>query len=313
MTTILYMVDVCLLGCGGGLPTPERALTSLLVSYNGKKILIDCGEGTQVSMKMVGWGFKNIDVICFTHYHADHVMGLTGLLLTIANSGRELPLTIIGPSGLKEVFAGLTVIAPVLPYEVKLVEFDCIDNNNFEDMFFQIDDVIIRGLPVNHSTYCLAYSLIFNRKKKFDIDKAKKNNIPKKFWSLLQNGNNVTDEDKIYTPEMVLGEDRKGIKISYCTDTRPTKQLPDFVSESDLFICEGMYGEEEKYDKAVENRHMLFSEAATIAKLANVDELWLTHLSPALSDPEKYLNNAIDVFTNTQLGVDRKFKSVNFK
>lgn len=307
------MVDVCLLGCGGSLPTPERGLTSLLVSYNGRKILIDCGEGNQVSMKMVGWGFKNIDVICFTHYHADHVMGLTGLLLTIANSGRELPLTIIGPNGLKEVFSGLTVIAPILPFEVKLVEFDCIDNDNFEDKVFTINDVIISALPVNHSTYCLAYSLNFNRKKRFNPDKAIENNVPKKLWSILQNGNIASLEGKTYTPEMVLGQDRRGIKVSYCTDTRPTGKLPIFVSESDLFICEGMYGEDDKYNKAVENRHMLFSEAAQIAKVANVDELWLTHLSPSLSDPERYLENAVSIFKNTHLGTDRKFKSINFK
>lgn len=306
------MVDVCLLGCGGSLPTPERSLTSLLVSYNGRKILIDCGEGTQVSMKMVGWGFKNIDVICFTHYHADHVMGLTGLLLTIANSGRELPLTIIGPNGLSRVVSAMKVLAPELPYEIDLVELDCRYEDNFQDKIFQMEDMIIRAIPVEHSIECIAYSINVTRGRKFDAEKAKNNGIPMKFWNVLQKGNSIRYKENVYTPDMVLGEERNGIKLVYATDTRPIDELVNFALGADLFICEGMYGEEEKYDKAIQNKHMLFSEAAAIAKHSAVKELWLTHLSPSLKEPEKYLVNASSIFPNVELGEDRKVKSFNF-
>ena len=105
------MGDLCLLGCGGNMPMPYRNLSATLLNFKGRKILIDCGEGTQVSMRMIGWGVKSIDVICITHCHGDHIIGLTGLLSTIANSGREKPLTIIGPEGITEVVKGLTVIA----------------------------------------------------------------------------------------------------------------------------------------------------------------------------------------------------------
>ncbi|AAK79551.1 ribonuclease Z [Clostridium acetobutylicum] len=310
---LINMLDICLLGCGGSLPTSDRNLTSLLISYNGRKILIDCGEGTQVSMKEIAWGFKDIDVICFTHYHADHVMGLTGLLLTIANSGRIDPLTIIGPEGLREVVKGLTVVAPFFPYEIELIELDSKCSDNFLDKVFKIEDVEIFALPVDHSIECLSYSVRVNRKRKFDVNKAKANEVPLKIWNELQRGKEITYENKLYVPDMVLGESRKGIKITYCTDTRPVDSLHKFAYKSDLFVCEGMYGEEEKKEKAVDKKHMIFSEAAGIAKAAEVKELWLTHFSPALSEPEKYLENAKEIFENTHIGSDRKIKIINFE
>ena len=110
------MVDLCLLGCGGGMPMPFRNLSALLINFKGRKILIDCGEGTQVSMRIIGWGFKSVDVICITHCHGDHIVGLPGLLATIGNSGRTAPLTIIGPEGIDKVVDSLRVIARYLPY-----------------------------------------------------------------------------------------------------------------------------------------------------------------------------------------------------
>lgn len=115
------MVDICLLGCGGGMPMPFRSLSSTILNFKGRKILIDCGEGTQVSMKIAGTGFKDIDLICITHCHGDHIVGLPGLLATIGNSGRIQPLTIIGPSGITEVVNGLRVIAKYLPYEINII------------------------------------------------------------------------------------------------------------------------------------------------------------------------------------------------
>lgn len=304
---VVNLLDICLLGCGGSMPVPNRALTALLVSYNGSKILIDCGEGTQVSMKIQGTGFKAIDAICFTHYHADHVAGLPGLLLTIANSGRTEPLTILGPQGLKEIVTGLMVIAPVLPYDINLIE---IKEDTAEIVTSQMT---IRTLKVQHTIPCLAYSMEIRRSRRFDAEKARENNVPVKLWNKLQKGEKAEFEGREYNEDMVLAEARKGIKICYTTDTRPVKDLVNFIEDAELFICEGMYGNNEDLVKAQENRHMLFKEAAELAREGRVKELWLTHFSPALEKPEEYLKNASTVFENVKLGSDRLCKTLNFQ
>lgn len=301
------MLNLCLLGCGGGMPTPDRFLTSMIFSYNGKKLLIDCGEGTQVSLKIYKLGFKSIDVILFTHFHADHIAGLPGLLLTIASSGRKEPITIMGPLGLSKVVEGLRVIAPQLPYELNLIEL-----YGREDYSQKIGDFNIKALPVEHSIPCLAYSIYVPRNRRFDRESAENNNVPMKLWNTLQKGKSSKYKDIIYTPDMVLGEERRGIKVSYCTDSRPIPQLIEFVRESNIFICEGTYGDKEKFQKAVEYKHMLFREAAELAKQAKVKELWLTHFSPSMPNPEDYLEETKKIFDTTVLGENGLKKSIDF-
>jgi ribonuclease Z len=299
------MLDIALLGCGGMMPLPNRFLTSMFLRLNGRFLLLDCGEGTQVSLKMLGWGFKNIDVILITHFHADHVAGLPGLLLTITNSGRTEPLHMIGPKGLEIVVKCLLVIAPELPFEIIFHEMEDATN-------IKIGEFHISSLPVEHRMPCFAYSIDVKRRGKFNINKAKALNLPRTYWSILQKNEMVLYEGKEYLPEMVMGDERKGLKVSYCTDSRPVAALPDFIKDSDLFICEGIYGEDEKLNKAMEYKHMLFSEAATLAKKGNVSELWLTHYSPSLTAPEEFLSVAKDIFENTHLGFDRKTAALLF-
>lgn len=300
------MLDVALLGTGGMMPLPDRFLTSLMLRLEGRMMLIDCGECTQVTMKQLGWGFKNIDVICFTHYHADHISGLPGLLLTIGNSARAEPLTLVGPKGLVKVYEGLKTICPELPFQVNIVELE--PNESINISVFNIN-----SLKVNHKITCYAYRVDVKRAGRFNVEKAVALNVPKKVWSILQKQPSAEFDGKIYTSDMVLGDGRKGLSVSYCTDTRPVDALPNFVKDSDLFICEGMYGEEEKINKAREYKHMLFSEAARIAKQGNVKEMWLTHFSPAMPFPEMYIKNAKNIFENTLLGQDRKSVSLMFE
>ena len=257
------MLDVCLLGTGGMMPLPYRWLTSLLVRYNGSSLLIDCGEGTQIAIKEKGWSFKPIDVICFTHYHGDHISGLPGLLLTMGNADRTEPLTLIGPKGLERVVNSLRVIAPELPFQIKYIEI------TQPEQIFEMNGYRLKAFRVNHNVTCYGYTMEINRAGKFDVDRANEAAIPQKFWGSLQKG-------------------------------------------SDLFICEGMYGEKDKLKKAKEYKHMTFYEAAQLAKEAEVAEMWLTHYSPSLTHPEEYMDEVKKIFPNSIAAKDKRTVELTF-
>ena len=301
------MLDICLLGSGGMMPLPYRWLTALMVRYNGSSLLIDCGEGTQIAIKEKGWSFKPIDVICFTHYHGDHISGLPGLLLTMGNAERTEPLTLIGPKGLERVVNALRVIAPELPFPIIYKEI-----NGNEETFELADGYRLKAFRVNHGILCYGYTLELDRAGKFQLQKAMEQEIPKQYWSRLQKGETITDEQAVYTPDMVLGPPRKGIKLTYCTDTRPVPAIVENASGSDLFICEGMYGEKDKDAKAREHKHMTFYEAAKLARDAQVGEMWLTHYSPSLTRPEEYMD-VRKIFPAAKAGKDRKSVELDFE
>lgn len=301
------MLDVCLLGCGGMLPLPYRALTSLLVRFNGSSLLIDCGEGTQVAIREKGWSFKPIDVICFTHYHGDHISGLPGMLLTMGNADRTEPLTLIGPPGLKRVVTSLRVIAPELPFEIIYKEM------SEKEEIFEMNGYRLKAFKVNHRVPCYGYTVEIDRVGKFDVERAKASGIPQKYWNPLQKGETVEIDGEIFTPDSVLGPQRKGLKVAYTTDTRPTDSIRENARGADLFICEGMYGEPEKLKKAQECKHMMFTEAALLAKEADVKELWLTHFSPSLAYPEPYMDEVKKIFPNAKPGKDKKSVTLMFE
>ncbi|MDO4554750.1 MAG: ribonuclease Z [Lachnospiraceae bacterium] len=301
------MLDVCLLGTGGMMPLPYRKLTALMTRFNGSSLLIDCGEGTQVAIKERGWSFKPIDVICFTHYHADHISGLPGLLLTLGNGERTEPLLMIGPKGLERVVNSLRVIAPELPFEIQFREL------TEKEETILVNGYRIEAFRVNHNVVCYGYTISIDRAGRFDIEKAKKNQVDVKYWNLLQKGETVTLPERVLTSDMVLGPPRKGIKLTYCTDTRPTKDIVRFAKKSDLFICEGMYGEKDKEKKAREYKHMTFYEAAHLAKEANVKEMWLTHYSPSLTRAEEYMDDVKKIFPKALPGKDGKTSVLMFE
>lgn len=301
------MIDVCLLGTGGMMPLPYRALTSLMVRYNGMNVLIDCGEGTQVSIKQQGWSVKPIDVICFTHFHADHISGLPGLLLTLGNADRTEPITMIGPKRLEKIVNALRMIAPELPFPIRFIELEQ------EEESFTFNGLRINAFKVNHNITCYGYSLELDRAGRFDVNRAKELQIPVSFWSRLQKGETIEQEGRIISPDMVLGSARKGIKLTYCTDSRPTKSIVKNAKNSDLFICEGMYGEPDKEQKAREYKHMTFYEAAEMAKDANVKEMWLTHYSPSLVRPQEYEDKVRKIFPNTVVAKDRRTTTLLFE
>lgn len=301
------MLDICLLGTGGMMPLPYRWLTSMMARYNGTGILIDCGEGTQIALKEKGWSPKPIDIICFTHYHADHISGLPGMLLTMGNAERTEPLLLVGPKGLTKVVNSLRVIAPELPFAI-----NCLELTEAEQII-AFDGFRIEAYKVNHNVLCYGYNIIVERIGRFDVNRALQLNIPKNYWNRLQKGEIIETEDGTFTPEMVLGKPRKGLKVTYCTDTRPTESIVRAAAGADLFICEGMYGEPEKQQKAKEYKHMTFYEAAELAKKAAVKELWLTHYSPSLTRPEEYMRDVRKIFPAAVAAKDGRSADLMFE
>ena len=300
------MLDVCLVGTGGMMPLPRRWLTALMTRYKGSSLLIDCGEGTQVAIKEKGWSFKPIDVICFTHFHGDHISGLPGLLLTMGNAERTEPLTLIGPKGLERVVNALRVIAPELPFELKFIEI------NGPEQVFEINGYRITAFRVNHNVLCYGYTLEILRQGKFSPERAREQGIPLEYWNPLQKGNVIEADGVTYTPDMVLGPARKGLKVTYTTDTRPTESIVKHAPGSDLFICEGMYGEDDKLEKAKGYKHMTFREAAALARDAGVKEMWLTHYSPSLNRPDEFIDKVREIFPGAKTARDGWTRELTF-
>ncbi len=328
------MLDVCLAGTAGMVPLPNRWLTTLYASCEGSSLLIDCGEGTQIALAESGLRLKPIDVICITHFHADHIAGLPGLLLSMGNTGRTDPVTIVGPSGLRHVLQGLLVIAGGLPFDIGVVEIDP-DGDEIRNGFVQCGRMIIKAFAADHVIPCLGYTVEIKRPGMFLADKAEALGIPKEYWSRLQHGETVTvpssagltsaagpdgrtvdaahNSGTTFMPSAVMGPERRGIKILYSTDTRPVPEMAELGHGADLMILEGNYESDEKIDKAIEWGHMTFPEAAQIAADAGAQELWLTHFSQSIEDPENFADNARAIFRNTVIGHDGLRKTIDFK
>ena len=288
------------------MPLPRRWLTALMTRLNGSSLLIDCGEGTQVAIREKGWSVNPIDTICFTHFHGDHISGLPGLLLSMGNSDRKEPVTLIGPKGLEKIVNQLRVIAPGLPFPLRFIELTDAEQE------LEVNGYHLKAFRVHHNVVCYGYTITVPRGGKFFVEKAKENQVPMKFWNRLQKGETLEEDGKIYTPDMVIGPPRQGIKLTYCTDTRPVQSLVQNAKDSDLLICEGMYGEKDKQAKAEEKKHMTFLEAAHVAKDAQVKEMWLTHYSPSLLHPEEYMKSVKKVFDKAYPGKDGKSITLEF-
>lgn len=300
------MIDVLVLGTGAMLPLPNRWLSSFVIRCRGELILFDCGEGTQISWRQFGWGFRRLSAICFSHWHADHIAGLPGLLHTLANADRTEPITIFGPSETARVVAGLRVIAPELPFEVNVVELASGDTFSLPA---GLEGKVLEG---DHRVPVLAYRISLDRARRFRPERAEELEIPRRYWQALQRGQSVKWSERRAIPDDVLGPPRKGISFGFATDTRPTAEMGPFFSGVDLLITEGTYGESDHVVKARRNKHMTFEEAATIARGADARSLWLTHFSPAMDDPDAFLNHATAIFPHTTIAYTGLTTSLTF-
>jgi len=292
------MLEVHFLGTGAMMPLPNRRLASALVRRNGRLLLIDCGEGTQVAVRESGWSMAKIDAIFITHFHADHVGGLPGLLLTMGTLGRAEPVRLIGPAGLELVVRCLRVIAPELPFELRFTELAGPEHA----LSFQ--DARLTFFALEHVLPCYGCSVELNRPGRFDAERARALGVPLAAWRCLQAGERVEMDGRAFTPDMVLGPARKGLKLIYCTDTRPADAIARCAAGADLLICEGTYAEGDKAEKAAEFGHMTFAEAAALAARAGVQELLLTHFSPAVPNPEQFLHIPRAIFPSTDVAHD---------
>lgn len=293
------MLKVTLLGTGGMMPLKSRALASAMLSCDGHNLLIDCGEGTQVQLRECGFTFKPIDGVLITHFHGDHVSGLPGLLLSMGNQGREAPLMVAGPTGLRRVVDSLRVIAPGLPFEIRFEEIAPSAPHSFE-----CAGLSINAFALQHGMPCLGYSVALHRAGRFQPERARAAGVPLKLWNTLQKQPRVEFENRIYTSDMVLTPPRRGINVVYATDTRPVPAIAAAAKDCDLLICEGMYGDPAKLPRAREAGHMMMDEGAAIAAAAKAKRLWFTHYSPAMPDPALYLERAREIFPAAELGYD---------
>lgn len=290
------MIDVLLLGTSGMHPTTDRWLSSALVRYDGELILFDCGEGTQIPWRRSHWGFRRLSTICISHWHADHIAGLPGVLFSVANAGRTEPVTLYGPAGIAPIVAGLRVIAPALPFTLEVVELD--DGDAF-DVAPSLAGRVARGV---HGLPSLAYRLDLARARRFERERAEALGVPRRLWRTLQGGEPVRWETGSASPHDVLSPPRRGLSLGFVTDTRPLPSHVPFLHGVDLLICEATYGDPSDAAKAANVGHMTFAEAAGLARDAEAHALWLTHFSPALQDPETWRREATDRFPPTTIG-----------
>ncbi len=301
------MIDVMLLGTGAMVPLPDRPLSSLLVRADGALVLFDCGEGTQTVWRLYGWGFKRLSAICLTHLHADHVAGLPGLFHTVANSGRTDPLTVYGPPGTANVVDGLRVIAPYLPYQVVVRE---LEPGARVALPANLTATVAAG---EHSVPVLAYRVERARQPAFDARRARALDIPVTLWSRLQQGEVVAVDGREIASADVLGPPRPGVAFAFITDTRPVPAHVALAKDVQLLICEGTYGPASEAEKARQNRHMTFAEAATIAREAGAGRLWLTHFGAGLTDPQAHLAEATTIFPSTRIGRSGLMAELSFR
>ena len=313
------MLTVTLLGCGGTMPLPQRALSACMVTANGVNILFDCGEGTQTACRRWHVSLYKIGYICLTHYHGDHIFGLPGLLQSMANLGRTQPVTVFGPQGLQQAMGLLLALCGPLPFEVRLCEVPAgaPDAAKTAAPLLRTElpgtGVRIVAFAAQHRTPCLGYRLELPRAGRFDAAAARSLGVPQQDWKRLQRGETVPGAGGApVQPAQVLGPERAGLAVVFCTDTRPCPALEQAAQGADLLICDATYADPAQQGKARQFGHSTFAESAALAARAGVRRLWLSHYSAALEDPAQALPAAQAVFAAAEAGCDGKRLELRF-
>jgi ribonuclease Z len=294
------MLRIIFLGTGGSLPTRNRNPSAVIVNLKGELLLFDCGEGTQQQMMRAKTGMMSLSSIFVSHFHADHFLGIPGLIQTMSFLGRKEPLTIYGPEGTKEFTEVFKVLGYCnLKYEVRGVELspgDIVEGKNY----------VVRALKTEHSTPSLGYSLIENpRPGRFNREKAVELGVlPGPLFAKLQKGNPVEVNGKLVKPEEVVGAPRPGRTVVYSGDTRPCEAVLEASRDADVLIHDGSFADE-MAGWAEESMHSTAGEVASLAKEARVRQLVLTHISSRYTDDVgPILNDSRKVFENVIVAED---------
>lgn len=307
------MIDVTLIGTAALMPIPQRALTAAFLTCGGHSILFDCGEGTQTAARKVGVNLMKTDIIALTHYHGDHILGLPGLLKTMWRAQRTEPIYITGPEGLwNKAMEPILRLTGQTPYPIELITLPE-DGLQLSTLFKGWSAAMLTPFKTEHKVTSQGYCFTLSRAGKFLPQKAKELNIPVNLWKILQSGQSVQLGDITITPQQVLGEPRRGLKVVFTGDTTLCNSLIDAATDADLMISEATYGDNAQTLKAIENGHMTFAQAAQVAKRANVKQLWLAHYSQMIQNPKDYLPNATAIFPNTICGHDGLSTTLHFE
>jgi ribonuclease Z len=300
-------LDVVFLGTAASMPTAQRSPAALLVRRGSERLLFDCGEGTQRQLQRSAIGLPDLQEIFLTHFHADHFLGLPGMLKTFALRGRdETPLTVYGPSGLRDLFNRLRPFLGRLPYPLTVVELE--PGGRLER-----GEYAIEGFAVDHGLAALGYALVEpERPGRFDVGAADALGVPDgPARGRLQAGEEVTlDSGRTVTPTEVLGEPRPGRKVVLTGDTGPSPLVVQAAHDADLLVHEASFLTEEK-ERARETLHSTAADAAEVARLAQVRLLALTHVSPRYFGPE-LADEAREVFPDTVVPRDFDLIEVPF-
>ncbi|MGZ4355047.1 MAG: ribonuclease Z [Gaiellaceae bacterium] len=300
-------LDVVFLGTSGGMPTAQRNPAGLLVRRGGERLLVDCGEGTQRQLLRSTVGLVDMPEVFLTHFHADHYLGLPGMLKTFALRGRDVPLTVYGPPGLRDLFGSLRRIFGKLTYPVELVEVRA-------GQRLERDGYAIVVFPVSHGVSAVGYALVEEpRPGRFDVETAERMGIPVgPERGALQRGESITLADgTVVTPDAVLGPARRGRKVVFAGDTAPAEMVREMARDADLLVHEATFCEEEA-DRAAETQHSTARDAAEIARDAGVQLLALTHVSPRYFGRE-VAEEARAVFPRTVVPRDFDIIEVGFE
>ncbi len=290
-------IKVTFLGTSDAVPSIKRNHTSILLTYSEENILVDCGEGTQRQFKKAHLNIGKITRILITHWHGDHVLGLPGILQSLALNDYSKTLKIYGPKGTKKAVSEMLRVFPFKRnYKIEVREV--------EGKFFETKDFVLEAEKMTHGAPCNAYSFQIKDKIRIDKGKLKKAKIkPGPILQKLKEGKSISINGKKYSAASLTYK-QEGKKISFIFDTSMNAKITPFVRDSDLLICESSFSSELE-DKANEKMHLTSEKAAEIAKKSKSEHLILTHISQRYeNDSEKILKEAKKIFKNSTLAED---------